>query len=211
MAFVVVILWQQYDTSHAHTASEGKALVSVYETVNDMPEPARGQIQGLVEDYTKQVVGQEWEVMDEQRRLSPATLATLDDLREAVAAAPATSAEDTATQDKAMTGVDAIVEARYDRGLDAGYRLPVFLYVALWFATIMLLLGTVFSGILVTKRSILMTGLFGLVIGAVIVAVYQLDRPFSGGNHVAKDAYQLALARFEHLTSPSPATSASPR
>ncbi|GAB0107778.1 hypothetical protein JMUB6875_67770 [Nocardia sp. JMUB6875] len=211
VAFVVVILWQQYDTSHEHTVSEGKALVSVYETANDMPEQDRKQIQGLVKDYTKQVVGDEWRVMDKQRRLSPAAQATLDDLREAVAAAPAGDANAKATQDKAQDGVDAIVEARYDRGLDAAYRLPGFLYVALWFATGMLLFGTVFSGVVVTKRSVIMTGLFGLVIGAVMVAVHQLDQPFSGGNHVSRDAYELALSRFEHITSSGPAASANPR
>ncbi|MFE3759519.1 DUF4239 domain-containing protein [Nocardia tengchongensis] len=211
VAFVVVILWQQYDTSHAHTVSEGKALVNVYETANGMPEPDRKQIQTLVTAYTREVIGEEWKTMDEQRRLSPAAQATLDDLREAVNAAPAADADAKATQDKAATAVEAITDARYDRGLDAGYRLPGFLYVALWFATGMLLFGTVFSGVVVTKRSVLMTGLFGLVIGAVIVAVYQLDRPFSGGNHVAKDAYELALARFQHIASEAPAASGSPR
>ncbi|AYF75520.1 DUF4239 domain-containing protein [Nocardia yunnanensis] len=210
VAFVVVILWQQYDDSHQHTVSEGKALVNVYEAANAMPQPDRQQIQTLVKDYTKQVLGEEWEVMDKQRRLSPAAQATLDDLRAAVEAPPAGDANAQATQDKAATAVDAIAEARYDRGLDAGYRLPSFLYVALWFATVMLLFGTVFSGVVVTKRSIIMTGLFGLVIGAVIVAVYQLDQPFSGGNHVSKDAYELALSRFEHITSSEPA-SANPR
>ncbi|MEC3958343.1 DUF4239 domain-containing protein [Nocardia sp. CDC153] len=211
VAFVVVVLWQQYDTSHEHTVTEAKALVSVYETAAGMPDPDRTQIQALVKDYTKQVVGDEWRVMDQQRRLSPAAQATLDDLREAVAAAPAGDADAKATQDKAMTGVDAIAEARYDRGLDAGYRLPGFLYVALWFATVMLLFGTVLSGVVVTKRSIIMTGLFGLVIGAVVVAIYQLDQPFSGGDHVSRDAYELALSRFEHITSTAPAASANPR
>ncbi|MVU82257.1 DUF4239 domain-containing protein [Nocardia sp. ET3-3] len=205
VAFVVVILWQQYDTSHDHTVSEGKALVSVYETANAMPEKDRTQIQGLVKDYTKQVVGDEWRTMDEQQRLSPAAQATLDDLREAVSSAPAADADAKATQDKAMTGVDAIAEARYDRSLDAAYHLPGFLYAALWFSTVMLLFGTVFSGVLVTKRSILMTGLFGLVIGAVILAIYQLDEPFSGSSHVSRDAYEMALSRFDHITSPAPA------
>ncbi|MEU1431199.1 DUF4239 domain-containing protein [Nocardia sp. NPDC005746] len=211
VAFVVVILWQQYDTSHAHTVAEGKALVTVYETANGMPEQDRKQIQALATAYAKQVIGDEWKVMDEQRRLSPAAQSTLDDLREAVDAVPATDPAAKATQDKAATAVEAITDARYDRGLDAGYRLPGFLYVALWFATGMLLFGTVFSGVVVTKRSILMTGLFGLVIGAVIVAVYQLDRPFSGGNHVAKDAYELALARFQHIAAETPSSGGSPR
>ncbi|WP_405498231.1 DUF4239 domain-containing protein [Nocardia sp. NBC_00511] len=212
VAFVVVILWQQYDDSHGHTVAEGKALVTVYETANDLPAQDRTQIQGLVRDYTKQVIGEEWQTMDKQRRLSPATQSTLDDLRAAVSALPTTDDNAKSLQDKASTAVDGISDARYDRGLDASYRLPGFLYVALWFSTVMLLFGTVFSGVVVTKRSVIMTGLFGVVIGAVIVAVYQLDQPFSGGNHVSKDAYELALARFQHIAdSNTSAMSTNPR
>ncbi len=211
VAFVVVILWQQFDTSHAHTVSEGKALVNVYESANSMPEPDREKIQGLVTAYTRQVIDEEWQVMDEQRRLSASTQATLDELRETVDAVPAGTTDAKAVQDETATAVAAITDARFDRGLDAGYRLPGFLYLALWFATAMLLFGTVFSGVVVTKRSILMTGLFGLVIGAVILAVYQLDQPFAGGNHVAKDAYELALARFQDLAAEQPAGGDIPR
>ncbi|MBW0271845.1 hypothetical protein ATM97_14665 [Nocardia sp. MH4] len=211
VAFVVVILWQQFDTSHAHTVSEGKALVNVYESANSMSEPDREKIQGLVTVYTRQVIDEEWQVMDEQRRLSASTQVTLDELRETVDAVPAGTADAKAVQDETATAVAAITDARFDRGLDAGYRLPGFLYLALWFATAMLLFGTVFSGVVVTKRSILMTGLFGLVIGAVILAVYQLDQPFAGGNHVAKDAYELALARFQDLAAEQPAGGDIPR
>ncbi|MEV6070995.1 DUF4239 domain-containing protein [Nocardia sp. NPDC052001] len=201
VAFVVVILWQQYDNSHAHTVSEAKALVSVYEAANDLPMQDRTQIQGLVRDYTEQVVGSEWQVMSKDAKLSQDTQNTLDELRAAVAGLSMADPNVKDIQDKADSALDTVSDARYDRGMDASYRLPTFLYVALWFATGMLLLGTVFSGVVVTRRSTIMTGLFGVVVGAVILAVYQLDRPFAGGNMVSKDAFELALSRYEHIVS----------
>ncbi|WP_067699299.1 bestrophin-like domain [Nocardia jejuensis] len=211
VAFVVVILWQQYDNAHAHTVSEAKGLVTVYEASNDMPEPDRTSIQSLVRQYTSQVVTDEWTSMEKNRELNQGTQDTFDELRSAVGAVPTTdpSVKDSVTG--AQAGLDAVAEARYDRGLDARYRLPTFLYVALWFGTAMLLLGTVFSGVLVTKRSVIMTGLFGVVVGAVIMAVYQLDQPFAGGNQVSKEAYELALSRFQHITSSGVTAVANPR
>ncbi|WP_067717561.1 bestrophin-like domain [Nocardia yamanashiensis] len=211
VAFVVVILWQQYDTAHAHTVSEAKGLVTVYEAANDLPDDYRIQIQGLTREYTKQVVGDEWDVMDSERRLSPDAQDTFDDLRSTVSAIPGTDPDVKALQDKADTALDAVAEARYDRALDAEYKLPGFLYVALWFGTGMLLLGTVLSGVMVTKRSVLMTALFGLVIGGVIVAIYQLDQPFAGGNTVSKEAYELAMSRFQQITSSSTVGALLPR
>ncbi|MRH92993.1 DUF4239 domain-containing protein [Nocardia sp. SYP-A9097] len=210
VAFIVVILWQQYDNSHAHTVTEAKALVAAYEAADDLPDQDRTRVQGLVHDYTARVVGEEWQVMSRDGALSRNTQDTFDDLRAAVSALPTTDPSVKDIQDKLDTGLDAVADARYDRGMDAEYRLPTFLYVALWFGTGMLLLGTVFSGVVVTKRSVIMTGLFGVVVGAVILAVYQLDRPFAGGNTVSKDAYELALSRFEHIVSGA-SSSALPR
>ncbi|WP_330182131.1 DUF4239 domain-containing protein [Nocardia sp. NBC_01503] len=201
VAFIVVILWQQYDNSHSHTVTEAKALLAVYEAANDLPDSERAQVQGLVHDYTARVVGEEWQVMSRDAKLSQNTQDTFDDLRAAVSALPTADPSVKDIQDKIDTGLDAVADARYDRGMDAEYRLPTFLYVALWFGTGMLLLGTVFSGVVVTKRSVIMTGLFGVVVGAVILAVYQLDRPFAGGNTVSRDAYELALSRFQHIVS----------
>lgn len=211
VAFVVVILWQQFDNAHAHTVAEAKALVTTYEAANDMPDAHRKQIQMLVRNYTEQVVTDEWSSMDHDSALSESTQETFDDLRSAVGDVPTTDPNVKDMVDKADGALDVVAEARYDRGLDAEYRLPTFLYVALWFGTGMLLVGTVLSGVAVTKRSVIMTGLFGFVVGAVILAVYQLDRPFGGGNMVSREAYELAISRFHQIVSPEASSSAIPR
>ncbi|WP_405135764.1 DUF4239 domain-containing protein [Nocardia sp. NBC_01388] len=211
VAFIVVILWQQYDDTHAHTIAEGKALTTVYEAANTLPEPSRSQIQSLTRAYTEEVVGQEWKVMANDSKLSQPTQDTFDNIRAAVSGVQSTDPDVKDLQSKADAALDAAAEARYDRGIDAEYHLPTFLYVALWFGTVMLLIGTVLSGVVVTRRSVIMTGLFGMVIGAVIVAVYQLDRPFAGGNTVSKDAFELALSRFQHITASGAPSSGLPR
>lgn len=210
VAFVVVILWQQYDNAHAHTVAEGKALVVTYEAANDMPAADRAQIQSLVKEYTEGVITDEWKSMDVDAALSETTQASFDDLRAAVGAVSSTDPDVKDLVEKADGALDVIAEARYDRALDAEYRLPTFMYVALWFGTGMLLVGTVLSGMAVTKRSILMTALFGFVVGAVILAVYQLDRPFGGGNVISKEAYELAISRFEQIPAPEPAVQVDP-
>ncbi|QLY33527.1 DUF4239 domain-containing protein [Nocardia huaxiensis] len=211
VAFAVVICWQQYDNATAHTVAESKGLLTVYSAANDLPDKDRREIQGLVEDYTHEVLTDEWSEMAKHRRLSETTQTTFDDLSDAVGAVESTEPAVQDALEQAGAGLDAISEARYDRGLDAEYRMPAYLYVALWFGTGMLLLGTVLSGVGVTKRSLLMTGLFGLVVGGVVLAVYNLDGPFTGGNVVSKSAYELALSQFEHLAATAPAQTILPR
>ncbi|WP_445253752.1 bestrophin-like domain [Nocardia sp. XZ_19_385] len=197
-AFVVVICWQQYDNAHNHTVAESKALVDVYWAAHAMSEPDHDRVQELVRDYTEQVVTDEWTVMDEEGRLSQSTQRTLDSLRDTVMAIQSPDAEDARTA--ALAGLDAVAQARHDRALDASLGMPGFLYTALWFSTALLLFSALISGVLVTLRSVVMTALLGLVVGAAIVAIYGLDRPFSGANIVSKDAFEIALSRYRRIT-----------
>ncbi|WP_067547209.1 bestrophin-like domain [Nocardia crassostreae] len=211
VAFVVVILWQQYDNATAHTVSEGKALVVAYETADDLPDAERVAVQTLVREYTERVVTVEWVAMRDEKGLSEGTQETFDELRSAVAAVQSTDPAVLDAQKALGESLDVIAEARYDRALDAGYSLPVFLYIALWFGTVMLLAGGVLSGVMVTKRSVVMTALFGCVVGAIVLTIYKLDRPFAGWNVVSREAYELALARFHQIASADASSSAIPR
>ncbi|WP_174189917.1 DUF4239 domain-containing protein [Nocardia barduliensis] len=200
VAFIVVIAWQQYDNARNHTIAEAKALIDTYWAAHGMPEPDHARIQGLVRAYTEQVLDEEWAVMAEHSRLSQSTQDTLDTLRDAVAAVNAADPEVETLRTNALTSLDAVAQARADRALDAGYRVPGFLYLAMWICTVLLLLSVVLSGVQVTKRSVVTTALLGAIVGVVIRAIYNLDEPFSGGNLVPKDAFELALSRYQHTT-----------
>ncbi|MEV0251619.1 DUF4239 domain-containing protein [Nocardia sp. NPDC050712] len=199
-AFVVVICWQQYDNAHNHTVAESKALVEVYQSADELPAPEHDRVQGLVRDYTQEVVGDEWSVMDEKSRLSQSAQDTLDDARDTVSGMQTTDPDVSDVRDSVIAGLDAVEQARHDRALDASLEMPGFLYFALWFSAILLLFSAVLSGVLVTRRSVVMTGLLGIVLGVTIVAIYGLDRPFGGANTVSKVAYELALSRFQQIT-----------
>ncbi|WP_280477504.1 DUF4239 domain-containing protein [Nocardia asiatica] len=200
VAFIVVIAWQQYDNARNHTIAEAKALIDTYWAAHGMPEPDHARIQGLVRDYTEQVLEEEWAVMADHGRLSQSTQDTLDTLRDAVAAVDAADPDVDTLRTNALTSLDAAAQARADRALDADYRVPGFLYLAMWICTVLLLLSVVLSGVQVTKRSVVTTALLGAIVGVVIRAIYNLDEPFSGGNLVPKDAFELALSRYQHTT-----------
>ncbi|WP_306359327.1 DUF4239 domain-containing protein [Nocardia sp. CC227C] len=197
VAFVVVIAWQEYDNAHAHTVDEAKALIEVHTAAADLPEAEGSRVRELVRDYTAEVMSGEWAVMADEGRLSAAAQERLDKVGAAVEAVRSTDPVVVAARTDALDALDTVFEARFERALAAEYHLPRFLFLALWLATAMLLCGTVLSGVVVTRRSVIMTALFGLVVGGVIIAVYQLDQPFSGANVVPMDAFELAFTRFE--------------
>jgi len=200
VAFVVVICWQQYENANSGTVTESNALVATYEAAHAMPEPEHQRIQGLVRDYTNQVVTEEWSMMNRDKHLSQHTQDTLDTLRDTVESMRSSDTYVTDLRSSARSSLEQVAHARRDRAMAAGHGIPGFLYVALWFGTVLLLISPVLSGVRVTKRSILMIALLGIVVGSAIVQVHNLDYPFSGGETVPKDAFQLALSRFQHIT-----------
>ncbi|WP_067835119.1 DUF4239 domain-containing protein [Nocardia lijiangensis] len=204
VAFVVVICWQQYQNAHNHTVAESKALVDTYSAAQQLPGSDRQIIQESVRAYTEQVVSGEWAVMDAERRLSPLTQDTFDTLRATVAALPSDDAAIGDPRAEALAALDGVAQARHDRAVDAGRGVPGFLYMALCFGTALLLFSPVLSGLRVTKRSVAMTALLGVVVGAAVLAIHNLDRPFSGGNLVPRDAYEYAQTRFEQIGEHAP-------
>ncbi|WP_228823967.1 DUF4239 domain-containing protein [Nocardia blacklockiae] len=199
VAFVVVLCWQQYDNAQTHTVAEAKGLVDTYWAAHQLPEPEHERIQGLVREYTEQVVGPEWDAMNHEGRLSEDAEHTLDSLRDAAQALPADEPAAEDLRSRALDSLDDVADARHDREVDVRRSVPGFLVVALIFGTILMLLIPVLSGFRPTVSSVLMIAVLGVVVGLILLEIRNLDRPFSGATIVPRDAYELALSRYQHV------------
>ncbi len=200
VAFVVVVCWQQFQSAHNHTVAEAKGLVDTYWAAHSMPAPEHQRIEGLVRDYTNQVVSQEWPMMNHQGRMSQSAQSTLNTLRDTVTAVHSTDPTVTDQRSRALAGLDKVEQARQDRALDLGGTVPTFLYVALLFGTVLMLLNPVLSGVRVSWRSMVMTALLGIVVGSALLQIYNLDRPFRGSISVSTDAFDYALSSYQQIS-----------
>ncbi|MGF6880641.1 hypothetical protein ABIA39_000522 [Nocardia sp. GAS34] len=201
VAFVVVICWQQFQNAHSHTVTEAKGLVDAYWAAHFMPEPDQQRIEGLLQAYTHQVVSQDWPMMNQHGRLSPTAQHTLDTAREAVTAVRSTDPVVTDQRSRALASLEKVAEARSDRTLDQGHSISGFLNVVLLFGTVLLLLNPVLSGVRVSWRSVVMTGLLGVVVGSALLEIHKLDQPYAGVVVVSHDAFDQALSRYQQISS----------
>lgn len=199
VAFVVVLCWQQYDNAQTHTVAEAKALVETYWAAHQMPEPDHQRIQSQVREYTEQVAGPEWSIMAHEGRLSSDAQRTLDSLRDSVHAMQPADPEVEDLRSKVLDSLDDVADARHEREVDVRRSVPGFLFLALVFGAILMLVIPVLSGVKPTISSVLMIALLGVVVGLILLEIRNLDRPFSGAIIVPRDAYELALARYQHV------------
>ncbi|MEU8894779.1 DUF4239 domain-containing protein [Nocardia sp. NPDC048505] len=199
VAFVFVICWEQNQTAHDHTVDEAKGLVAAYQAVHSMPEPYRA-INDRVRAYNDEVRTDEWHVMERDAALSESTGDMLNTLRAAVTAVRSEDATVMEARAAALAALDRVSEARQDRALDAGGTLPTFLFITLVVGAILVLLDPVLSGTLVTMRSLAMTALLGVVVGLTVLAIHNVERPYSGVLGVSTDAFDYADAEFQRIS-----------
>ncbi|MFI5776584.1 hypothetical protein [Nocardia sp. NPDC051570] len=204
VAFVFVLGWQQHNSAHDHTIAEAKGLVETYRAAESFPPQQRQRIQQLVRDYTSGVLDDEWPMMERENRMSPDTAATFETLRRTVVAIHSPDSAVTEARSRALSGIDKTASARQERAIDMERTIPEFLYVALFFGAGMVTLNPVLNGIRLTRRSLAMTALLGVVIGVALLAIHDLERPYTGSIEVPKDAFENAQADFKRIgTSPN--------
>ncbi|MCM6772070.1 DUF4239 domain-containing protein [Nocardia sp. CDC159] len=199
VAFVFVLGWQQHNAAHDHTVSEAKGLVETYRAAESLPQPQRQRVQQLIRDYTDEVLTREWPLMENESRMSTASADTFETLRRTVVAIRTSDPAVSEARSKALSGIEKAAAARQDRGIDMERTVPQFMYIALCFGAGMVLLNPVLNGIRVTRRSIAMSGLLGIVVGVALLAIHDLERPYTGAIHVPQDAFQQAKADYHRI------------
>jgi Protein of unknown function (DUF4239) len=70
LAFMLIAVWQDYNTAQINVESEANELAGVYFLASRLPEPERTRLQDLARMYARVVVEQEWPMM-EQGQTSP--------------------------------------------------------------------------------------------------------------------------------------------
>jgi hypothetical protein len=69
LALVVVAVWEEYERARTTVESEANAVAELFWLAYQLPEPERHQFQQLAQSYAKEVVEEEWPLMEQGRAL----------------------------------------------------------------------------------------------------------------------------------------------
>src|SRR5947199_9217529 len=62
LAFIVIVVWEQFTAATENVADEASALATMYRETVALPDPERGKLRKEVRDYTEAVMGPEWKL-----------------------------------------------------------------------------------------------------------------------------------------------------
>jgi hypothetical protein len=197
VAFVLISLFDSVSTARDGSYQEADSLVAATWAADSLPAPTGDQVRQLAQAYATTVANKEWPQMQSGGKVSDQGWAELDQLRKAVANAPAS---DDWTTDQKTTAADQlwqVYQARQAR-LTAADSSGVGGVV--WFALILgsfisVLLPNLFGGTRLGAHIIIVSTLAG-TITLLLFAIFQLQDPFSGGAKIGPDAFTSALARL---------------
>ena len=192
VGLVAVATWGNSSEASSVASREAAAIGALFRDVSGYPNPIRGDLQGIVRDYTRNVVETEWPL--QQTGEIPSSGGVILDRREKrlYAFEPATEGQQ-AVHAEGLDSFNQVVEARRQRLEAVDYAVPATLWgVVLAGAAIAIIASFVFN-IESFQVHALMTCLLAAMIGLLVFFILVTDHPYHGPSGVRPEAYQLVM------------------
>jgi amino acid transporter len=200
LAFVVVIMWDQYGEARANIEREANQLNSLSHLAQGFPEQTRQRLLYQLQAYAQSAIDEEWPAMA-QGNESQRTQAALDELwRAQMDIEPQTNRETTLYQES-LDHLNELSASRRLRIYASRDDLPPIIQVLLWGGGLITIAFTYFFGVKSIRSQALMTAALAGVIAFILFLVLALDNPFHGYVRASPEPLQLVLKRIQERTS----------
>ncbi|MEU6166106.1 DUF4239 domain-containing protein [Streptomyces tanashiensis] len=197
LAFVIVTLWTQLDSTQTIVASEATDVALIARDAVAFPPEVRTDLDAALSGYVHAVVEDQWPRM---RAGQPSFGATEGHLRAAFevlqAYDPKTSREEV-FYEEAVTHLNDVAAQRRARLTMAQQELPPLLQVLAFGGALVLVPLTFLYGMRKLRIQLLFVASVAALIGFSLLLVFVLDRPFAGELSVSPAPYREgALAQY---------------
>jgi NADH:ubiquinone oxidoreductase subunit 6 (subunit J) len=195
LAFVVIAVWQDYETAQTNVESEAHELTGVYFLASQLPEPERTHVQDLTRTYARVVVKEEWPMM-ERGQTSPRADSLLRQLRLMLLQFDPRTKGEQVLYERGLTQLHDASDARRSRLLEVREGIPNLLWVVLVVGGVITVSFTYLFGLKSNVVHALMVAALTLLICAILFTIGEFDYPFSGVVEIRPDAFKEMLGSF---------------
>jgi hypothetical protein len=198
LAFVVYVVWGQFNEARVYLDREATALVDLHRTVSGLPSRSRTEIQRGLRAYVDAVLRDEWHAM---ARSDEATIDRVGELLEQVwialhACKPCNDCQHT-VYGEVLSRFNQLTDLRTSRLGAARARIPAAMSILLYSGAI-LTVGSVY--LLAFDEAwlhMLVTAALAGAIAHILFLIRDLDDAFAGDWQVAKTPFERARKNFE--------------
>jgi hypothetical protein len=189
LAFIVSNTWHYYDQTSSNIVQEARYLESLHNNATAFPEPFRGHVRSLLEEYREALVTKEWPHLSRGEPSTEAT-AALNHLTETFASEHLSgNAPAGPFYDESVKGLESLKGLRASRLDDAASGLLPFLWVILIAGAVLTVGFSYLFGAQNFATHAVMTMLLTAVIALAFYTILTLDFPFTGPAAIGPDAF----------------------
>jgi hypothetical protein len=198
LAFVVYVVWGQFNEARGYLDREATALVDLHRTASALPSRSRADIQGGLRAYVDAVLRDEWPAMAHRDEATIDRVgAQLDQVWLAVhACRPANDCQHT-VYGEVLSRFNQLTDLRTSRLSAARARIPAAMTILLYTGAL-LTIGSVY--LLAFDQfwlHAIVTAALAGAIAHILFLIRDLDDAFAGDWQVAKTPFERARKNFE--------------
>jgi hypothetical protein len=201
LAFVVYVVWGQFNDVRTYIDREASALVDVHRTASSLPKETRTAIQDGLRDYTDAVLRDEWLAMTHR---DEAAIERTGEKLERVWLAmhvckPCTDGQQTIYAE-VITQFNQLMDLRTIRLSCARARVPLIMNILLYTGAFLVTGSIYLVDIQPFWLHAMVTAALAGAIAHVLYLIADLDDAFTGAGQVSKDPFERARQSFVRVS-----------
>jgi len=194
LGFMVVVIWQAYDSAHRNVGDESANLVALYRLTYGLEAKEGVQMRSLVRGYTNEVIVDEWRTFGTAAAGSNKTRKILGDIDRLFATMdPKIKAEDAEVDAEILRTESTIVSERNIRLIQASDSTPWVIWLGAFGGAVIIIVMSCFINMERAVPHYLMTGMMSSLIGLLLFIVVALSHPFTGPIPLSAKHFHQAL------------------
>jgi hypothetical protein len=195
LAFVVVVVWQQFNDARQQVENEANELIDLYRTAAGLPAPERQRLQAQLRGYVDTVLDTEWSAMVHgDSAAMDAAGHLLDDAWDALHPFDPERECEKALFAESLARFNDLSDARAQRLTSARTRMPLALRFLMYIGAALVTGTTYLLWIEPFWLHAIVTASLAGAVSHVIYVIEDLDNAFAGDWQVAREAFARARA-----------------
>ena len=179
LAFIIAIVWQEFDGTTQRVALEAGATTDLWHVASGLPEPAGRNVRRDLVTYAKLMVDKEWPAMRSGGTSREAEQLLTRTFQDVARLRPPNSGASNA-QSASLQYLGVLHDARHHRLDDNNSGVSPFEWVILFIGALAVVGLCYMVGLPSVRAQLLMTGAVAGMIAAMFVLIFELDYPFRG-------------------------------
>jgi hypothetical protein len=177
LAFVVIVVWQQYNDSDDRYGQEVAAMSNLYAYAGGLPASQRDEIRAMVRHYIRLMVDEEWPAMQAGGG-SAGAAQVLSDLAEAIVPVRGTDVQTALLRMRLAETLQQAADNRRRRLFDNQQTLPPVLWTTLIVGAIVTVSFGYLFGVERFRAHLAMTASVAALVAVSFALLIELDFPF---------------------------------